>query len=234
MLFYNGDVWATDRALRALHHGFLLVDPLRQSPSHIHRLLKYAYRYGLAIVDPAMDPRLIHRSHSYIPSMLAALNAEANSGIAQWQGLAKLLLLHSEASSCISKSQQLPGDKSKLNNYGHHGGLGTNAHCVAWLHCLKYNNGTRAWLPLNIDDKARGLSIKHGWDWHHSPMEVFMFSHDDSEARYQQHLLQGLGKLQYIKNNAGAQNPATGRLEASSMLTGMLTCSNLCNAAMHT
>lgn len=134
MLFYNGDVWATDRALRALHHGFLLVDPCRQSPNYINRLLKYAHRYGLAIVDPAMDPRLIHRSHSFIPSMLTALNAEDNSGIAQWQGLAKLLLLHSDTSSCISKSLQYPVvngcNKSELNNYDQVTGAGTIAHCV--------------------------------------------------------------------------------------------------------
>ena len=217
MLFYNGNVWATDRALRALHHGFLLVDPWRQSPNYINRLLKYAHRYGLAIVDPAMDPRLIHRSHSYIPSMLAALNAEGNSGIAQWQGLAKLLLLHSDASSCISKSLQYPVvngcNKSDLNNYEQLTGAGTIAHCVTWLHCPVCNDSTRAWLPPSI---VRGLWAKYGQHGQHmySHMEVVRFSHDDFEARYQQHLPQGLGKLQYtMMNNAGTHSSATARLE---------------------
>uniref|UniRef100_A0A7S3VV98 Uncharacterized protein n=2 Tax=Dunaliella tertiolecta TaxID=3047 RepID=A0A7S3VV98_DUNTE len=59
-LLYDGrDVWATEAALRAWHCRFMLVEPLRQSPSYEHRLLKYSKRYGLRILVPGLHPDLI-------------------------------------------------------------------------------------------------------------------------------------------------------------------------------
>ena len=95
MLYDNTDIWASNRALRALHHGFLLVDPWYQSPAYPYRLIKYCARYGLAIVDPAMDARLVSHSDSYMPALKAAEESQAQSGISQWHGLAQLLLLYS-------------------------------------------------------------------------------------------------------------------------------------------
>ena len=95
MLYDSKEIWASDRALRAFHHGFLLVDPWHQSPSYIHRLLKYCSRFGFAIVDPAMDERLKAHSDSYMPAMQAAAEAKGKSGLSEWQGLARLLLQHS-------------------------------------------------------------------------------------------------------------------------------------------
>jgi hypothetical protein len=52
VLFDGADVWTTDAARNALHAGFMLVDPLRQSPSYEYRLAKYSQRYGLDILVP--------------------------------------------------------------------------------------------------------------------------------------------------------------------------------------
>lgn len=52
-LLYDGrDVWAALSALRALHSGYIVVEPDRQSPSYPHRLFKYCERYGLGLLSP--------------------------------------------------------------------------------------------------------------------------------------------------------------------------------------
>ena len=117
MLYNNEDIWATDRALHALHHRFLLVDPCCHTSSYTYRLIKYCMRYGLALVDPAMDARLIAYSDSFMPAMKAAAKSDGKSDISEWRGLAQLLLLYSNQRHKVGEKDPLGLDGTPNDSY---------------------------------------------------------------------------------------------------------------------
>ena len=179
MLYDSTDVWAADRALRALHHGFLLIDPWRQSPSYTYRLVKYCARYGLAIIDPAMDERLTAHSDSYMPAMKATLKSQGKSGISEWQGLAQLLLL------CSNQHQGDPlglNDTKEHSFYEHAGIPETVQFCMLWSH-----------KPEIWRAKLREQHLKN----------VDMI--DFADANYKLHLAAALSRRKQIMVNAGSQ-----------------------------
>jgi hypothetical protein len=54
---YNGkDIVSNCRGLRAVQSGYNMVSVQRQSPSYVHRLLKYHVKYGFGICDPGFIP----------------------------------------------------------------------------------------------------------------------------------------------------------------------------------
>lgn len=58
--FYNGkQVLCMPRCARALRYGMNLIDPSRQSPSYVHRLVKYAKR-GFSVGVPGLDRNIIN------------------------------------------------------------------------------------------------------------------------------------------------------------------------------
>ena len=91
-MFDGGELWAADRALRAMHHG-ILVDSMRQSASYAHRLLKYVVRYSLPIVDPCLDDRFYRLAGSLFEVFESQALRDAQLSVGQWQGAVKLLLL---------------------------------------------------------------------------------------------------------------------------------------------
>ena len=219
MLYHNGEVWATDRALRSLHHGFLLVDPWRQSPSYVHRLVKYARRYGLAIVDPAMDQGLIPHSEGFLPILTEALNTEGNSGLNKWQGLAQLLLLHSTLSTTVKSLHRF----AEYNTYytPHSCSIyeslafpTTLPFCYSWL---MFARRRAAPLPLTDtgDCDTRLQWISRLWKIHISRCVVVRFpsaTHSHLQHSYQKYLPEALGKLQYMSRNVSTQQVFTGSL----------------------
>jgi hypothetical protein len=54
---YNGkSIVSNCRGLRAVQCGYNIVSVQRQSPSYVHRLLKYHFKYGFGICDPGFIP----------------------------------------------------------------------------------------------------------------------------------------------------------------------------------
>ena len=208
MLYHNGEVWATDRALRALHQGFLLVDPWRQSPSYVHRLVKYARRYGLAIVDPAMDQGLLLYSDGCLPSMMESLKKDGSSGISKWQGLAQLLILHSDSRNETSSLEQYSDLHNPTNAYTCMSLPPTLAFCLTWLAHVRSQGKLPDLTGLGAhDSKSKAL-----W-WRHAAISrVIRFPRRSKKPSYDYHefLPEALSQLQYMLDEPASQQLLTG------------------------
>ena len=161
VLFTGENLWLSEGALRVVRDHFMLVNPIRQSPTYQHRLLKYHKRYGFGILSPGHSDEMLCAAESYVVEVLNSRKEyqKTYSVMSGLDGAAKLLAL--VVLDMAGLQVNTPTD------------YGSNASCLTdRITFWHYSNPNRA-----VDETRDMWDLQHHvgyvmWQWKHRDVDM--------------------------------------------------------------